>query len=95
VWGYKSEEPGERYRGQGAARSGECEVAGSRVLTAGGRVVLPWSEKVRYGGNKLGYPGGGSLQEVVIPPAGGLPRCSDPEGPAGWQEVPREYPAWW
>jgi hypothetical protein len=89
-----SVEPGERYREQGGAAEGECEVAGPRVLSAGGRVLLPWSEKVRYGGNKLGYHGGGSLQEVVIP-LGVFLGAADPEVPAGWQEVPREYPDWW
>jgi hypothetical protein len=90
-----SEEPGERHREQGAApAAGECQVAGARVLTPGGRVVLPWSEKIRYGGNKLGYHGGGTLQEVVIP-LGVFLGAADQEVPAGWQEVARAYPHWW
>ena len=78
----------------GTPASGECEVTGARVLTAGGRIVLPWSEKIRYGGNKLGYHGGGSLQEVVIP-LGVFLGAADPEVPAGWRELAREYPDWW
>ena len=90
-----SDESGERFREQGPPPSaGECEVAGPRVLTSGGRAVLPWSGKIRYGGNKLGYHGGGSLQEVVIP-LGVFLAAADPEIPAGWREVAQEHPHWW
>jgi hypothetical protein len=54
---------------------------------------LPWSEKVRYTkGKSLGYHGGGSLQEVVIPL--GVFINSDDEL-EGWSEVPRAMPSWW
>lgn len=89
-----SDDPGERHREQGALGPGECAVTGSRVLTAGGKVILPWSEKIRYGGNKLGYHGGGSLQEVVIP-FGVFLGSADQEVPAGWREASRDYPDWW
>lgn len=93
---YRSAEgAGERYREQTAGvADDECRVAGPRVLTAGGGAVLPWSERVRYGANKFGYHGGGSLQEVVIP-LGVFLSAPDREIPAGWREVPREYPPWW
>jgi len=86
---------GTRYLEQGGTpTAGECEVTGVRVLTAGKRIVLPWSEKIRYGGNKLGYHGGGSLQEVAIP-LGIFLGAADPEIPAGWRELARENPDWW
>lgn len=90
-----STDSGERYReDKKAVADDECLVEGPRVLTEGGAAVLPWSEKVRYGGNKFGYHGGGSLQEVVIP-LGVFLSAPDQEIPASWNEVPREYPGWW
>ncbi|MDX1654158.1 MAG: BREX-2 system phosphatase PglZ, partial [Candidatus Competibacteraceae bacterium] len=86
---------GERYREQAARLADdECLVTGPRVLTSEGSAVLPWSEKVRFGANKFGYHGGGSLQEVIIP-LGVFLSGSDREVPDGWREVPREYPPWW
>ena len=44
----------------------EIETGGARVRAATGleRIVLPWSETVRYGSKRNGYHGGGSLQEA-------------------------------
>ena len=64
-----TEENGERYQLR-AETIGEYEVSvsGERVVTPGHTVVLPWSERLRYTKSRsMGYHGGGSLQEVVIP----------------------------
>ena len=37
------------------------------VMPEGGRVIVPWSERVRYGAKKNGYHGGGTPQEMLIP----------------------------
>lgn len=87
-------ERGERYRLESA---GDAEVAlsGARVVLADNRVVLPWSEKVRYTkARSRGYHGGGSLQEVVIP-LGVYVSANDTAGLPGWAELPRRLPDWW
>ena len=63
-----------------------------RVLLGGGRIIAPWSERVRYAGKRNGYHGGASLQEVLVPlavlSAGAKP-------PPGWRESPVRFPLWW
>src|SRR5262249_40436160 len=50
---------GERWReDDGRAAADEVRLAGPRVLQGGGRVIVPWSERVRYVGKKNGYHGG-------------------------------------
>ena len=72
----------------------EIEIAGARVLAATGRkrIVVPWSETVRYGSKRNGYHGGASLQEAVVPVGVFV-------GPGeqldGWEPVARAYPPWW
>jgi hypothetical protein len=85
---------GERYQLSDAQVSAsEVSVKGNRVVTPTKNVTLPWSEKVRYTkGKSLGYHGGGSLQEVVIPL--GIFINSDDEL-EGWSEVPKVMPSWW
>ncbi len=85
---------GERYQLSDAQISAcEVSVKGSRVVTPTKSVTLPWSEKVRYTkGKNLGYHGGGSLQEVVIPL--GVFINSDDEL-EGWSEVAKVMPSWW
>ena len=59
-----------RWRGAAAPPTRlEIEFKGSRVRAATGfeRIVLPWSETVRYGTKRNGYHGGVSLQEAVVP----------------------------
>lgn len=76
------------------AGSGEVVVEGKRVLLAGRKVILPWSERIRYTPKKMGYHGGGTPQEVVIP--FGVYRSAGETDPVeGWREVPRQKPAWW
>ncbi|WP_252180110.1 BREX-2 system phosphatase PglZ [Endozoicomonas sp. 4G] len=86
---------GERYKpGSAKVETGEVKVSGARVLAENQSVVLPWSEKVRYTSRKMGYHGGGSLQEVVIPL--GIYVSGGALGvPGGWREVPRYVPDWW
>lgn len=73
---------------------GEVRVLGERVVLPGHQVILPWSERIRYTAKKMGYHGGGSLQEVLIP--FGVYRNAGETGPIdGWQEVARQAPAWW
>lgn len=83
---------GERWRPAAPATPAsddEIEVSGPRVLK-GGRVVLPFDERVRYGGHKHGYHGGATPQEVLVPIAV-LARSL----PEGWEHRPIAVPAWW
>jgi len=71
----------------------EVVMEGPRVLLgAGGRLIAPWSERIRFGSKKNGYHGGVSPQEVVIPLAVFLPAGLAVEG---WHEAPPELPDWW
>lgn len=87
---------GDRWRsGDEVAGLKETHLQGGRVLTPTGetRVVVPWSETVRYGAKKNGYHGGISLPEMVIPiallapPGMGAPASYRPIGPV--------FPEWW
>jgi len=52
----------------GASTKDELEVSSPRVVMPdGGRVVMPWSERLRYGAKKNGYHGGATPQEMLIP----------------------------
>ena len=72
----------------------EIQLEGERVRAATGRerIILPWSETVRYGQKKNGYHGGLTLQEAVVPvgifvgPGDKLPDSKP------W---PPQYPPWW
>lgn len=85
----------ERYKSSAeTVQSGEVLVEGSRVLQPASRTVVPWSEKVRYSKEKMGYHGGASLQEVIIP--FGVFRSVGEIGElSGWTEVPVQSPSWW
>ncbi|WKJ90179.1 BREX-2 system phosphatase PglZ [Methylomonas montana] len=91
----KSETEGERFK-QVIEQVTEDEVlvTGSRVVQPSHQVILPWSEKVRYTSKKMGYHGGGSLQEVIIP-FGVFRNAGDTKEVEGWHEVPRQEPSWW
>jgi hypothetical protein len=90
---YPGDNGGARWRpDDGTLAAEEVRLAGPRVLLGGGRIIVPWSERVRYGGPSNGYHGGATPQEVVVPlavlsPGGSLP--------AGWQEAPAWLPDWW
>jgi hypothetical protein len=89
-------ERGERYQQSSASLSdSEIEVLGDRVVTDSQSVVMPWSEQLRYTKSKsMGYHGGASLQEVVIP-LGIFADPSDIPLLEGWKETPKYTPDWW
>lgn len=86
-------EDGERWRSDdGALHNGEIRIRGSRVLKPdNGRMIAPWSEKIRYGAKKNGYHGGLTPQEVLVPL---LVMRWRPEGKQ-WKQVPSYKPHWW
>jgi len=90
----RGREDNARWRlGPGPAED-EVEVSGGRVLAPGGaeRVILPWSEAVRYAGKRNGYHGGATPQEVLVPLVVLLPAAQEV---AGWRVVPAVLPEWW
>lgn len=91
----KSHGGGERFRSAAVEpESGEVAVRGPRVLTEEGRIVVPWTESVRYGGaRRNGYHGGATPQEMVVPLA--VLAASWDDLPAGWSQVEGSLPSWW
>lgn len=89
-------ESGERYRlASDNIFEYEVQLSGNRVVTTDSTVVLPWSERLRYTKSKsMGYHGGASLQEVVIP-LGVFAHSAHAGALPGWVEVPRHLPEWW
>jgi hypothetical protein len=86
-------EGGERWRTPvGQPLADEIEVRGDRVLVAGGRLIAPWSERVRYGIKKNGYHGGLSPQEMVFLVT---VLASGEDYPGEWHEQPADVPDWW
>ena len=85
---------GERWRttATGEPAEGEIGVRGRRVLAGGGHVVVPWSERIRYGPRKWGYHGGITPQETVCPLVVLARVGLDIDG---WKETPRTVPSWW
>ncbi len=85
---------GDRWRADdGAPGPDEVVLSGPRVMTPlGSRVIVPWSERTRYGNQKNGYHGGASPQEVVVPLAVLTFAGADVEG---WTEARMDYPSWW
>lgn len=90
----QSGDSGARWRTPaGAVIAGEMEVAGSRVISGTSRsLILPWSEKLRYGAKRSGYHGGVNPQELVLPYA---VLCAADKNPDGWRELTVGAPAWW
>lgn len=71
---------------------GELVLQGNRVLLpATHKIVVPWSERIRYSKTANGHHGGISPQEMVIPIA--ILHHSTP--PKTWKEAPVDYPTWW
>ncbi|MEW5659282.1 BREX-2 system phosphatase PglZ [Streptomyces cinereoruber] len=85
---------GARWR-VGNPGDGEIEVAGPRVRAAGGRIVLPWRDDLRYVSRQAGYHGGASLAEVTVPVITLVPSAD--LVPGGWALLPAEStaPGWW
>jgi hypothetical protein len=90
----RGREENARWRTGTMAAEDEVELSGGRVLAPGGaaRVILPWSEGVRYASKRNGYHGGATPQEVLVPLAVLLPAAQEV---SGWRAVPRVLPAWW
>ena len=77
----------------GTVAKEELDVNSPRVVMPdGGRVTVPWSERLRYGSKKNGYHGGATPQEMLIPIGILWPELQVPEG---FGELPVELPAWW
>ena len=67
-------------------------MSGLRVVLPEGKLIAPWSEKVRYGGKRNGYHGGASPQECVVPLAViGWPSPL----PKDYEALPTYEPEWW
>lgn len=67
---YRKHEDGERYRRDDGTELDprEIRLEGKRVKTEwGDKVVVPWSEELRYALKRNGYHGGATLQEMVVP----------------------------
>ena len=85
----------ERWRpATGAPADDEVLLQGPRVVAEGGRLLAPWTERVRFGMKKNGYHGGAALQEVVLP-LGVFAAPDTATRLAGWRETASEHPAWW
>ena len=72
----------------------EIELDGERVRAATGRerVIVPWSETIRYGYKKNGYHGGLTVQEAVVP----IGLFTPPgEQATDMQPMPHTPPSWW
>jgi hypothetical protein len=71
----------------------ELLVKGPRVLAEGGQMIAPISETARYTANRrLGYHGGLTAQECVVPLAVVAPALMEIEG---WQAQTAIPPDWW
>jgi hypothetical protein len=85
-----------RWRPASTGRAGadEVQLAGPRVLAAGGAIVAPWVEDLRYGNKAAGYHGGASAAEVTIPllvfAGNGVDLAA-----AGWAPAGEQAPTWW
>ncbi len=90
----KPSEGGERWRNAiDAPGEAELRLSGPRVVIPESKtVIVPWSEKIRYGIKKNGYHGGITPQEMVTP----IVVLSPTEDfPAGWVDVSFDVPSWW
>jgi hypothetical protein len=72
----------------------EIVLAGPRIQAAvgTGRIVVPWSERVRYVGRRAGYHGGATPQEMLVPLAVLAPWDRTLEG---WTVAAEQPPRWW
>lgn len=74
----------------------EAEIVfeGLRIEQATGlrRIVVPWSETVRYGQRKQGYHNGATPQEVLVPL---WVFATSDRTVAGWEALPNRMPGWW
>lgn len=94
----------DRYRAAEGEKAGDREqiVKGPRVKVVYGaeRVIVPWSETIRYTSKKNGYHGGATLAEMTVPlgvflPLERLASEADALAESGWTPAPPREPAWW
>jgi hypothetical protein len=87
-------EGGARWRPVDSGDTGDGEVVlrGRRVLMAGGALIAPAVECLRYRPKASGYHGGATPQEVIAPVAVFLPAG---EEIAGFSEAVPTTPDWW
>ena len=65
---YRPHNESSRWRSNnGKCADDEIALEGSRVIAGDESVIVPWSEKVYYGGQQNGYHGGATPQEMVCP----------------------------
>jgi hypothetical protein len=71
----------------------ETLFTGPRVAQVAGvkRLIVPWSDTVRYGQKKQGDHGGATPQEVLVP----LAVLTKGREIAGWEDLPDHKPLWW
>ena len=83
-----------RYPVNGELAPGEILFSGGRVKDSRGerKVVVPWSESLRYGSHKNGYHGGVTLQEMLVPVVWLVTASSIPDG---FRAAPHCLPDWW
>jgi hypothetical protein len=85
----------ERWRScDGDLAAEELIFEGPRVapITGAERIVVPWSETVRYSRKKQGYHGGATLQEVLVP----IGVFATPDRHIdGWEALAERQPGWW
>lgn len=85
---------GERYRAPtDDVHSFEMMLTGPRVIAPQNRIVVPWSERVRYKAKKNGYHGGISPQEVVVPLV--VVKTTAKMELPDWREARFPEPDWW
>lgn len=86
-------EGGDRWRRYGTPLEGEIAISAPRVVIPDEHtLIVPWTERIRYGMKKNGYHGGATLQEMVAPMA---VLCTGSKLPEGWIESPVDAPDWW
>ena len=85
---------GERWRpADPPPQEDEVELTGPRVLKAGGRIIAPGVETVRYiPMEKRGYHGGVTPQEVLCPL---MVLTTASTSLSGWDRLPAYEPEWW
>ena len=86
------ERPSRSRSATGPVLADELLMEGPRVLSTHHKIIVPWSERVRYASEKCGYHGGATPQEAVVPVALFI---ATEQLPDHFQEVICRPPTWW